>query len=128
MDLQLKGKTALVAASSQGLGLAIAKGLLEEGANVIISGREEAKLNVVTRQLKGPGKIAYKQADITRPDQIKKLVNEAVERFGGIDILVKNAGGPPAQDRDCRFDKDSFAGAGAIQYSNQYCCSRKDCH
>ncbi|TCN27704.1 SDR family oxidoreductase [Mesobacillus foraminis] len=96
MNLQLEGKTAVVAASSQGLGLAIAKELIDEGANVLLSGRHEAKLKQAVNQLGGPGKAAYKQTDLTRPADIEQLIDEAIEKFGSIDILVNNAGGPPA--------------------------------
>ncbi|MBT2756204.1 SDR family oxidoreductase [Mesobacillus foraminis] len=96
MNLQLEGKTAVVAASSQGLGLAIAKELVDEGANVLLSGRHDAKLKQAVDQLGGPGKAAYKQTDLTRPADIEQLIDEAIEKFGSIDILVNNAGGPPA--------------------------------
>ncbi|MFS0637192.1 SDR family oxidoreductase [Mesobacillus foraminis] len=96
MNLQLEGKTAVVAASSQGLGLAIAKELIDEGANVLLSGRHEAKLKQVVDQLGVPGKVAYKQTDLTRPADIELLIDKAIEKFGSIDILVNNAGGPPA--------------------------------
>lgn len=98
MELNLIGKTAVIAASSQGLGRAIAEGLLREGANVVISGRDEEKLRAVSAELKevGTGKIIHHQTDITNHEDIKKLVQAATDRFGGIDILVNNAGGPPA--------------------------------
>lgn len=98
MNLNLTGKTALVAASSQGLGRAIAEELLKEGANVMISGRDELKLQGVKKELMsiGEGAVEYKKTDITNPTDIKELVEETVQRFGTIDILVNNAGGPPA--------------------------------
>jgi 3-oxoacyl-[acyl-carrier protein] reductase len=98
MDLQLSGKTAVIAASSQGLGKAIAEGLLKEGANVVISGRDEAKLKSVADELgqMGSGKVVFKRTDIANPEDIRNLVQTAVEHFGGVDILVNNAGGPPA--------------------------------
>jgi 3-oxoacyl-[acyl-carrier protein] reductase len=98
MELQLSGKTAVIAASSQGLGKAIAEGLLKEGANVVISGRDEAKLKSVADELglMGSGKVVFKRTDITNPEDIRNLVQTAVEHFGGVDILVNNAGGPPA--------------------------------
>lgn len=98
VDYQLTGKTALVAASSQGLGRAIAEGLLKEGANVMISSRNENKLKLVTEELslKWPGKIAYTKADISKVEEVKLLVQATADRFGSINILVNNAGGPPA--------------------------------
>jgi 3-oxoacyl-[acyl-carrier protein] reductase len=98
MELNLTGKTALVVASSQGLGFAIAERLVKEGANVMISGRDDDKLRQKANQLEsiGGGKVAYQKTDITNADDINQLVKVTVERFQGIDILVNNAGGPPA--------------------------------
>lgn len=98
MDFHLAGKTAVIAASSQGLGYAIAEQLVKEGANVVISGRDEDKLQQKIRELSkcGPGKSVYQRADMTNPEDINQLVTKAVESFGGIQILVNNAGGPPA--------------------------------
>lgn len=98
MDLNLSGKIALVAASSQGLGFAIAERLVREGAHVVISGREEDKLRQKTSELEsiGTGKAAYHKADLTNVEDIKRLVAFTVETFGGIHMLVNNAGGPPA--------------------------------
>lgn len=98
MELQLSGKTAVIAASSQGLGKAIAEGLLREGANVVISGREEEKLKDVVTELQqiGSGKVVFRRTDITNQEDIKQLIQTAVDQFGAVDILVNNAGGPPA--------------------------------
>ncbi|WP_251553831.1 SDR family oxidoreductase [Neobacillus muris] len=98
MDFNLKGKTALVAASSQGLGFAIAEKLIREGANVVISGRDETKLKPKAERLNsiGTGKAIYQAADLTRPSDIKLLAARCIETFGRIDMLVNNAGGPPA--------------------------------
>ena len=98
MELSLTGKTALIAASSQGLGFAIAERLVKEGANVVISGREEEKLKQKARLLEsiGTGKVVFQKTDITNAEEIKRLVAVTVEKFDGIDILVNNAGGPPA--------------------------------
>lgn len=106
MDLNLKGKTAVVVASSQGLGRAIAEELLKEGAKVVISGRDEAKLQKVVNELRRFGSVEYQQTDITKPDEIKSLINLAVQKFGTIDILVNNAGGPPAGSFEEISDED----------------------
>lgn len=102
MDLQLKGKTALVVASSQGLGKGIAAELLKEGCNVMISGRDEEKLKRVKEELMttSNGQITFCKSDITNKDDILHLVHETVKAFGTIDILVNNAGGPPAGSFD----------------------------
>ena len=96
MDLNLQGKVALVIASSQGLGKAIAKELVKEGASVMITSRDGDKLQKVQKELAllGSGQIALHRADITNPNDIQSLVQATHERFGKIDILVNNAGGP----------------------------------
>lgn len=98
MNYQLNRKTALVAASSKGLGRAIAEGLLAEGANVMISSRDDSKLCKLAEELseKWPGKVAFTRADVTKDEEVKGLIQATVEQFGTIDILVNNAGGPPA--------------------------------
>ena len=97
MDLGIKGKRALVLASSQGLGLGIATKLCEEGANVIISSRVEAKLATVAKELNnaGPGTADHVVADLSEEDSAGKLYAAAKDKLGGIDILVNNTGGPP---------------------------------
>lgn len=98
MELGLKGKIALVVASSQGLGKAIAEELLIEGAKVMLVGREKNKLQRVKEEFSSYGEenVEYVEADITKPDQIKNMVQKTIDVFGGIHILVNNAGGPPA--------------------------------
>lgn len=98
MNLNLSGKTALVVASSQGLGFAIAERLVKEGVNVMISGRDEFKLKQKADELEGigAGKVAYQKTDITNVEEIKQLVSKTIETFSSIDMLVNNAGGPPA--------------------------------
>ena len=97
MDLGIKGKRALVLASSQGLGLGIATKLCEEGANVIISSRVEDKLVTVAKELNnaGPGTADHVVADLSEEDSAGKLYTAAIDKLGGIDILVNNTGGPP---------------------------------
>jgi len=97
MNLNLQGKNAIVIASSQGLGKAIAAQLVEEGVNVVISSRDERKLQKVQEELYqlGKGRVAYHRADITNLDDIHSLVQFTRETFGKIDILINNAGGPP---------------------------------
>lgn len=98
MEWNLKGKTALVLASSQGLGKAIATAFVKEGVNVVLASRNEEKLNEVQSELKNlqAGQVSYIQTDITQPDQIKQAVQHTMDTFGQLDILINNAGGPPA--------------------------------
>lgn len=97
MDLNLKGKTALVVASSQGLGKAVAAQLANEGVNVMLTSRSKEKLSKVKDEIQqnGKGKVSYFQADIINPEDIKELVQKTRDEFGTIDILINNAGGPP---------------------------------
>lgn len=97
VDLYLQKKNALILASSQGLGKAIAEELVKEGANVMLAARSEEKLVAVQKELSKicKGKVSYKVTDITKPDDIKSLLEKVAEEFGGLDILINNAGGPP---------------------------------
>ncbi len=102
MNLGLNEKVALILASSKGLGLACAKVFYSEGANVIISSRsienlERAKEEIGKHKPKNSNnKIISLVSDLYDEAQIKSLVDETVKKFGRIDILVHNAGGPPS--------------------------------
>lgn len=97
MDLELKDKVALVAASSKGLGKAIAKGLAKEGADVIICARDRERLTQAQQELEQTGrKILAVPTDLREYSQVQELVQKAVSTFGRIDILVTNCGGPPS--------------------------------
>lgn len=108
MDLNLTGKTALVIASSQGLGRAIAEQLVKEGANVMLTSRDEEKLKRVADELNalGAGKAAYCRADITKVEEIQAVVRAVHDTFGRIEILVNNAGGPPSGTFEQFTDED----------------------
>lgn len=97
MELGIRGKRALVLASSQGLGLGIATKLCEEGARVVVSGRVEEKLQGVVKQLSdaGPGTADYVVVDLADSDAAATLYAGAKDKLGGVDILVNNTGGPP---------------------------------
>ena len=98
MELGLKGKIALVAASSKGLGKAIAKGLAAEGAKVGICARHAGTLEATAEEIQRDtgAEVLSVVADVSQPSDVERLVNRVVEHFGGLDILVNNAGGPPA--------------------------------
>ena len=97
MDLGIKGKRALVLASSQGLGLGIATKLCEEGASVIVTGRVEEKLVDVANELNAScaGDAGYLVVDLADRDAAAELYSGAKKMLGGVDILVNNTGGPP---------------------------------
>jgi 3-oxoacyl-[acyl-carrier protein] reductase len=98
MDLGLKNKVALVAASSQGLGRAVAEELAAEGASLVLCARDSRTLAETAASIaeKTNAHVLAVPADVTVAEDIKRLVDAANERFGRIDILVTNAGGPPA--------------------------------
>jgi len=97
MDLGLKGKVALVAGASQGMGRAVALGFAREGAKVSICARGEAQLKEAAEMIRREtgGDVLALVADMTRLEDIQKLVAKTVERFGRLDVVVTNAGGPP---------------------------------
>lgn len=99
MDLGLKDKVALVVAASTGLGFATALELAREGAKVVICGRSQARLDAAVDRLKAElgeeTAVAAFMTDVLEPTQIEKLIADTVETFGGLDILITNAGGPP---------------------------------
>jgi NAD(P)-dependent dehydrogenase (short-subunit alcohol dehydrogenase family) len=104
----LTGKVALVTGGSQGLGKAMARGLAEAGADIVISSRSEEKLkSALAEILAGTGrKGAYFVADMNDRGQVQKLATQAVEKFGRIDILVNNAGSNAPQPIDQIKDAD----------------------
>jgi 3-oxoacyl-[acyl-carrier protein] reductase len=98
MDLGLKNKVALVVASSRGLGRAVAEELAAEGASLLLCARDAQTLTETAASIavcSGAHVLAV-PADVTVIEDIKRLVEAGIERFGRIDILVTNAGGPPA--------------------------------
>jgi 3-oxoacyl-[acyl-carrier protein] reductase len=91
MKLGLAGKTAIVCGASSGMGLGIAEALRDEGVKVMALARRE---DLLEREATRIG-ADYLACDLTEPEAPKRAVEEAVERFGGIDIVVWNSGGPP---------------------------------
>ena len=102
MELGLKNKVAVVGASSKGLGRAIAHGLAEEGATVVVCARNAEPLEVTAAEIRKntSSEVMSIPADVSNPHDVENLVQASIEHFGGIDILVNNAGGP----KDGRFD------------------------
>ena len=97
MDLEIAGRAALVTGASQGLGLASAIALAAEGADVAITGRDAERLSIAAERIKsGTGRdVLVVRGDITEPHEPARAVQATVDRFGRLDILVANAGGPP---------------------------------
>ncbi|MBP3964626.1 SDR family oxidoreductase [Paenibacillus lignilyticus] len=98
MDLGFRNRTVIVTAASKGLGKASALRLSEEGANVVICGRNADTIEAAAADIRSAtgGEVLAVRADVSSPADIEALIGAAVERFGSIDGLVCNAGGPPA--------------------------------
>jgi 3-oxoacyl-[acyl-carrier protein] reductase len=92
------GKVAIVAASSKGLGKATAQTLAREGALVTVNGREAETLKATADEIRAEtgADVLEIVGDMTKPDDIQRLIDETVARRGGLDVLVCNAGGPPS--------------------------------
>jgi 3-oxoacyl-[acyl-carrier protein] reductase len=96
VDIGVRGRVALVTASSRGLGRACADALAAEGASVVINARGEDSLRRAEVELRAAGaEVLAVVADVTDPDVPDELVAASLERFGRLDIVVANAGGPP---------------------------------
>jgi NAD(P)-dependent dehydrogenase (short-subunit alcohol dehydrogenase family) len=90
----LNGKVALVTGGSRGIGLAIARALVHDGVQVAVTGRGAAHLSAARPKIEaaGPGKVETLQADVRRQDEVARAVDATAARFGGLDILINNAG------------------------------------
>ncbi len=119
MDLNLKGKIALVTGANRGIGLATAIGLAKEGCDIAICARREETLAEASEQIGALGvRVAAIQADVQNPDDAERFVHEAAAQLGGIDILINNVGGRSGDrlmdstDEDWveTFDKNVFQG------------------
>ena len=102
MNLGLTEKIAVVGASSKGLGRAIALGLAQEGAKVTICARNNDTLEATADEIRTQtdSEVLAVPTDVSQPEQVESLISKAISHFGGIDILINNAGGPRAG----RFD------------------------
>jgi len=97
MDLGLKGKVAMVAGASRGLGFAVAEALAREGAIVSMSSTSLASIDAAAKRLSSNGStVLGMTVDVRNGDQIAGWAHKTVERFGGIDLLFTNGGGPPS--------------------------------
>lgn len=97
MDLGLRGKRALLLASSRGLGFGIAKALAGEGVEVMLCGRDETRLREAAAELSalGGGRVASHACDLSGKEAPRRVAEAAMDSLGGVDILLNNAGGPP---------------------------------
>jgi 3-oxoacyl-[acyl-carrier protein] reductase len=106
VDLELKGRTAIVCGASAGIGLGIAEALAEEGANVAMFARRR---DVLEREADRLGALAVR-GDVGVPADLERLVGRTLEAFDGIDIVVNNSGGPP-RTTALEMDEESIEAA-----------------
>jgi 3-oxoacyl-[acyl-carrier protein] reductase len=99
MDLGMKGRVAFVAGGSQGLGKAVATQMCREGAKVVICGLDDPELPKAVEEIRTEtgGEVLGIPADVTDGDQARNFIRKGIEFFGGVDIMVNNAGGPPSK-------------------------------
>jgi 3-oxoacyl-[acyl-carrier protein] reductase len=117
MDLGLTGKVAMVSGASRGLGRAMAHALADEGMHLSVCARTRDALNEAVVELSRGGSAVGFVGDLTRPEDAQKWVDETVARFGGVDVLVNNAGAArpgalaelPESAWQAEFDLNLFA-------------------
>jgi len=98
MDFGLKGKRAIVMAASRGLGYASALGLAREGCHLVVCSRDRARIDAAAETIRRAtgARVTALVADVSSASEAKRLVDTAVAEYGGLEIVVHNAGGPPA--------------------------------
>ena len=97
MDFELKGKVVLVTGASKGIGKAIAEAFAAEGSRVVLNARNQQELEQTAQQIQRPGgNVLALAADVMKADEIERLVQQTIARFGTIHILVNNVGGAGA--------------------------------
>jgi 3-oxoacyl-[acyl-carrier protein] reductase len=94
MKKDLRGQVAVVTGGSRGIGLAIARALVAEGVNVAVTGLSDAHLSQARRRIEsaGPGAVETLRADVRSYEEVQRAIAAAAARFGGLDIVVNNAG------------------------------------
>ncbi|NOT46297.1 MAG: SDR family oxidoreductase [Acidobacteria bacterium] len=119
MDLGLRDKVGLVAASSMGLGFAVAEELAAEGAKLIMCARGEDALIKASDSIaeKAGVEVLAVAGDLSNKDGIDRIVAKAIEKFGRVDILITNTGGPPSGTFDTITANDWEAAVRGLLYS-----------
>ncbi len=111
MDLNLEGKIAVVLASSGGMGKGIATILSQEGCKVSICGRNLEKLTNTAQEIKKKtnNEVFFQTVDVSKADSLNEFFSAVYKKFERIDILINNAGGPPAGDSSVFHDEDYYS-------------------
>jgi 3-oxoacyl-[acyl-carrier protein] reductase len=107
MELGLAGKVALVTGSSSGIGRSVALTLANEGVSVVVTGRDKARIDAVSGEIKACGvKVLGLTIDLAQDSDVRRMIEAATDRFGRIDILVNNAGFGRISDPMCFPDEE----------------------
>ncbi|HEY6538081.1 MAG TPA: SDR family oxidoreductase [Candidatus Dormibacteraeota bacterium] len=123
MDLQLRGRRAIVTGGSKGLGAAIARELVQEGAAVAICARNAEELEATAAELrKLGGPVTALVADVTKADQVAGFIDQAVAELGGLEVLVNNAGRAHPGNFASLGDEDFQADLEVKLFAQIRCC------
>jgi 3-oxoacyl-[acyl-carrier protein] reductase len=125
MNLQLSNKVAIITGASRGIGRAIAEALSHEGMRLVLAARSADLLDEVARSC--PAEAVAFPADLRHEDAPRKLIDAAVERFGGIDLLVNNAGATKRGDF-LQLTEDDWQDGFALKFYGAVRCSRAAWH
>jgi len=130
MDLQLKGKNALITGGTKGIGRAIADTLADEGCNVAICARNEEEVNAAVEALSAKGVTAFGQAvDVGDGDAFKAWIDASAAALGGVDCIVSNVSGGGAQGEDAwrrHLEYDMLGAVRMVEGSMEY-LEKSDC-
>lgn len=110
MELGIRGKAALVTAASKGMGKATAMGLAVEGVRVLMCARTAVDIKAAAEEVRAKTgvEVVEMTADVTKKEDVERLVKRADDAFGGVDILVANSGGPPRGNLDEMTDEQWY--------------------
>jgi NAD(P)-dependent dehydrogenase (short-subunit alcohol dehydrogenase family) len=123
VNLGLEGRRAIVTGGSKGLGFAIARELVNEGAHLSICSRKDEEITAAAEELRSTGGVVHAhQADVTDPEQVHDFVARSAEALGGIDFLVNNAGGAHPGSFEALSDENWAADLDVKLFSLIRCC------
>ena len=125
MEKQLEGKTAIITGAAGGIGSQIARAYGEQGASLVLSGRNKQRLDSLAAELESQNyKAIVSQADVTEPGQVDNMVASAIKNFGQVDILVNNAGGAMYVKPPEKLKPEEWNNAIALNLTSVFLCSQ----